>query len=100
MASTKTVSKGIRMTNEADEYYRDKPLNRIAEALIPHLESGRIVFDGEDLKIYGVSAGIMGEIEEIALLYGITLESMMRQFCDLLNNGTLVVEGGVLKVDL
>ena len=39
---------------------------------------------------------VMADIEEMALCFGITLEEMAGQFCEMLNDGSLVVEGGVL----
>ena len=40
---------------------------------------------------------VMMDIEEMALCFGITLEEMAGQFCEMLNDGSLVVEGGVLQ---
>lgn len=40
---------------------------------------------------------VMADIEEMALCFGITLEDMAGQFCEMLNDGSLVVEGGVLQ---
>lgn len=107
MASTKTVSKGIRITNEADEYYRHKPLNRIVEGLIPLFESGKLEFDGEGVKICGDMGAhtqnkgdytdVLADIESMALCFGLTLEEMTGQFCEMLNDGSLTVEGGVLQ---
>lgn len=103
MASSKTVAKGIRITNEAEEYYRDKPLNRIVEGLIPLFDSGKLTFDGAEVKISGsngVHTGKMEhffkEIESMASFFGISTEEMTGQFFELLNEGVLTVEEGRL----
>lgn len=103
MASSRTVAKGIRITKEAEEYYRDKPLNRIVEGLIPLFDSGKLTFDGEEVKISGdsgVHTDKMGfffkEIESMASFFGITTEEMTEQFFGMLNEGVLTVEEGRL----
>ena len=101
MASTKTRIKPIRIANETADYFEGKPLNRMVESIHHLLERGDISFDGEEIKISGgvYSPSIintMNDIEEMALCFGITLEEMAGQFCEMLNDGSLVVEGGVL----
>lgn len=122
MASTKTRIKPIRIANETADYFEGKPLNRMVESLHHLIETGKVSFDGEEIKIpdgvYSVttnsgntesvySGGVntnilntMTDLEEIAIMCGMTLEDLAGQFCEMLNDGTLTVEGGVLKVDV
>ena len=105
MASSKTISKGIRITNEAALYFDGMPLNRMVESMIPLLESGELVYDGEKLKISaksGVHTGnvdeIIGEFEEMASCCGMTLEEFVGGLFSLLEEGSIVIENGVLSV--
>ena len=104
MASSKTVSKGIRITNEAALYFDGQPLNRMVEGMIPLLESGALVYDGE-LKITGSNgvhtgdvAEIISEFDEMASCSGITLEELVGGLFSLLEEGSIVIENGVLSV--
>ena len=103
MPSTKTISKGIRITNEAALYFDGKPLNRMIEGLIPLLESGELVYDGENLKISPKSGvhtdsvdGIFGEFEEMASCCGMTTEEMIDGLFSMLEEGEIVIENGRL----
>ena len=104
MASTKTVSKGIRITNEAAEYFKDKPVNRMIECMIPLLESGELAFDGESLKISGNSGvhtkytDIVEEFDEMASCSGISLDDLVGGIFTLLEDGTLMIENGSIVV--
>lgn len=101
MASAKTKIKPIRIANETADYFEGKPLNRMVESLHHHLENGRVRFDGEDLQFGGLTGemqAIMSEIGEMSLCFGVTVENMLGQFCELLNDGVMTVDRGVLKV--
>lgn len=105
MASSRTVAKGIRITKEAEEYYREKPLNRIVEGLIPLFDSGKLTFDGEEVKISG-DGGVhtdkmeffFKEIEGMASFFGLSTEELTEQVYEMLNEGELTVEEGRLVV--
>ena len=100
MASTKTVSKGIRISNEAAAYYEGKALNRMVEAMIPLLESGKLSFDGESLKISGdsgVHTEIIEEFDEMASCSGISLDDLVSGLFTLLEDGSITIENGVLS---
>lgn len=100
MASTKTVSKGIRISNEAAAYYEGKALNRMVEAMIPLLESGKLSFDGESLKISGdsgVHTEIIEEFDEMASCSGISLDDLVTGLFTLLEDGSITIENGVLS---
>lgn len=99
MASTKTISKGIRISNEAAEYFKDKPLNRMIESMIPLLENGSLTFDGESLKISGAKiTDIVEEFDEMASCSGISLDDMVNGIFTLLEDGTLMIENGSIVV--
>ena len=104
MASTKTISKGIRISNEAAEYFKDKPVNRMVESMIPLLENGSLTFDGESLKISGDSGvhttitAIVEEFDEMASCSGISLDDLVNGIFTLLEDGTLMIENGSIVV--
>lgn len=103
MPSSRTISKGIRITNEAALYFDGMPLNRMVEGMIPLLESGELVYDGEKLKISAKSGTgkideIIGEFDEMASCCGMTLEKFVGGLFSLLEEGSIVIENGVLSV--
>lgn len=51
MASTRTTTRTIRIDNETADYFKEKALNRAVESLYGLLRSGKLTFDGEELKI-------------------------------------------------
>lgn len=108
MASSKTVSKGIRITNEAAEYFKDKPMNRMIESMIPLLESGELSFDGSELKIEsGVhsqkGAGIddlVSEMSEMAVCMGMEPGELTEGLFHLLEDGQITIVGKEILVEL
>lgn len=105
MASTKTVSKGIRITNEAAEYFKDKPINRIVEGIIPLLEVEKLVFDGDSLKIKTEKSVHTDEIiscvdnlKEMASCSGISYDDLVLGLSDLLEEGKIIIENGSVSV--
>lgn len=103
MPSSKTISKGIRITNEAALYFDGMPLNRMIEGMIPLLESGELVYDGEKLKISGKSGvhtgnveEAIGEFEEMAACCGMTTEELVGGLLSLLEEGAVVIDNGAL----
>lgn len=116
MASTKTRIKPIRIANETADYFEGKPLNRMVEGLCELLESGKITFDGENLKVEGVyteksekKSGIspnkdLEEIESMAKYFGMSTEEVLKGIYNGLNDGYLTVEDGKIvglpEVDL
>lgn len=103
MASSKTRIKPIRIANETADYFEGKALNRLVESVHHLLETGKMSFDGEELKISGEKgvytdkmSVFFKEIESMASFFGITTEEMTGQFFELLNEGVLTVEEGRL----
>lgn len=105
MASTKTTAKGIRISNEAAEYFADKPLNRMVEGLMERLMDGSVEFDGENLKICGsdgVHTGLnnLAEIESMALLSDMSLDDALKEVVRLMNEGILMLSGEGIEVEM
>lgn len=103
MASTKTVSKGIRIANEAAEYYRDKPLNRIVESLIPLIESGEVSVEGGEVKIQcsgGVHSSFeVEDIKSMCSLSGLPYEEAMKEVHRLMEEGILQLSSRGIDVE-
>lgn len=104
MASTKTRTKTIRLANDSADYYETVPLNRIAECTHHLLESGKLVFDGENLKIPSRGsvhtdnyASVIEEFDEMASCSGISLDDLVSGLFTLLENGSITIENGVLS---
>ena len=109
MASTRTTTRTIRITNETADYFREKPLNRAVESLYGLLTSGKMKFDGDELKIEcthqneeKTSSGVpqngknvctpktdLSEIEAMANLMSVPTERLLSDFRQLLEEGTL-----------
>ena len=111
MASTRTTSKGIRITNEAAEYYADKPLNRIVEGLIPYLKDGRVAYSDGEIKINGsadvhtasatppwVDDVYLADILNMASISGVATESLWEYLAGMLNEGELLFDNGSMRV--
>lgn len=99
MASTITRRKTIRIANETDDYFKDKPLNRMVECLQGLLESGRIEWNGEELIVNErakVPDKLIGELEEIGGYFEMTVEDLIREFVRMVNDGEICVEDKVL----
>jgi len=107
MASTRTTSKGIRISNEAAEYFSDKPLNRMVEQLMELMRSGMVGFDGESLKITG-SEGVHIEsstrdivpewrtdLDGMLSCCGIGFDEFMETVYGLVCEGTIDISDGV-----
>ena len=99
MASTITRRKTIRIANETDDYFKDKPLNRMVECLQRLLECGRLSWDGEELIVNDkvrLPDKLVDELEEIGGYFNMTAEEMIREFIRLLNEGEIVYEDKTL----
>lgn len=99
MASTITRPKAIRIKNEAADYFDKLPLNKIVNSLYELMVSGRVEFDGEDLKFKGCTptkATDIKDIEEMATLMRVPTETLLSDFRQLLEDGVLYYSGGKL----
>lgn len=109
MASTRTRTKTIRLANESADFYEKMPLNRIAECTHQLLESGKLKFDGSDLKIVSENGvhteknaeivSLVSEMDEMAGCCGVPLEDMVHQFFGMLEDGRLSFENGVMRAN-
>ena len=103
MASTITRPKAIRIKNEAADYFDKLPLNKIVNSLYELMLSGRVEFDGEDLKLKGCTPGKdkgvpadLKDIEEMAVLMRVPTETLLSDFRQLLEDGVLYYSGNRL----
>ena len=110
MASTRTRIKPIRVANETADYFEGKPLNRMVESLCELIQSGKIEFDGENLKVKGVYTQNSAENSSLSLnkwkIDERDLEDLdtMRNFCGgsvgvMIHLFDLAVNEGVLTYD-
>jgi len=88
MASSITVVRGVRISNEAAEYFQGKPLNRIIEKLVPLLRNGEMEYDGKAVKIdendlNDLIETITGEDKDVVMEIRINEET----FRDILSSG-------------
>ena len=97
MASTKTRIKPIRIANETADFFEGKPLNRYVECLHRMMESGEVVMDGEEVKV--PCGEVLREIGDYALMCNMTLEEMIVQFFNLMEDGSVVFENGRLEIN-
>lgn len=108
MASTKTRVKTIRISNESADYFENIPLNRAVESLYSLLQSKNATFDGENIHFGGVhtektknSESLSAELEDIEAmvgLFGISFEDFTVKLCEAMNDGTIYIDEGEIKV--
>jgi transcriptional regulator with XRE-family HTH domain len=114
MASTRTTTKTIRISNEVAEFFREKPLNRAVESLYELMAAGSLIFDGEEIKIgcvhqnseksassklendKNVCTPDYEQIVEMAILMNVTAEKLFSDIKDMLENGELYYSGSRL----
>lgn len=112
MASTKTRIKPIRIANETADYFEGKPLNRMVEGLCELLESGKITFDGENLKAesvytqnseeksslllkkWNIDEKDLEDLATMATFMGGSVGEMIHLFDEAVNEGAITYEGG------
>lgn len=107
MPSTKTISKGIRISNESAEYFEGKPLNRMVEGLMELLRSGELEYDGElKIKSCGVHTDIdtdapaYKDLRSMLSCFGKSMDEMIAEVDKCLDDGTLTIESGKLMCTL
>lgn len=116
MASTRTTTRTIRISNEVAEYFREKALNRAVESLYGLLTNGSLSFNGEEIKVECVHqnsekssssklendktvctpSNDMALIEEMASLMNVSTEKLLSDIKDMLENGELYYSGSRL----
>ena len=98
MASTKTRTRTVRISNESADYFEKLPLNRVIESVYTLILEKAMSFDGENLKILQKS-GLkpnedLKEIESMANFFGLSTEELLKGMCAGLMDGNLTVEKG------
>ena len=101
MASYTTRVKGVRLKNATDDYFKDKPLNKMVESLKDLLEAGKIDFDGEEIIICnGVNTPSLSPAGDELLSMLNCFKKSESEFLDdvtkLMNDGSLTYENGKL----
>ena len=98
MASTKTRTRTVRISNESADYFEKLPLNRVIESVYTLILEKAMSFDGEPSK-NDKNSGLtpnsdLKEIEDVALFFGISTEELLEGMCAGLMDGNLTVEKG------
>lgn len=106
MASSKTISKGIRIKKEVAEYFKDKPLNRYIEGLYEAIESGEIVCTEEGVyartvvqkeensAVDSVHTEYMNRLSVDAAPFGMSGEEFGNKLLDGVDSGAITYENG------
>ncbi len=98
MASSKTRTRTVRISNESADYFEKLPLNKVIEGVYTLISEKKATFDGENLKI-SEKSGLtpskeVKEIESMAVFFGFTLDEMLKMIYNGLNDGYLTIEDG------
>ena len=103
MASSKTISKGIRIKKETAEYFKGKPLNRYIESLQEAVERGEIEISdgeimcthqkGEETPEYKTRMNIAGAA------YGLSGAELAEKLMNAMDEGDIVYENGRFRAD-
>ena len=112
MASSKTVSKGIRIKNEVAQYFSGKPLNRYIESLYEHIQDGSIEEKEDSVYVHTKEIDNVpqnsekaeigdvhteSEIEKRLKMYGapfgLTGEELGNRLLDGMDSGQIMMEG-------
>ncbi len=108
MASSKTRTRTVRISNESADYFEKLPLNKVIEGVYTLISEKKATFDGENLKI-SEKSGLtpnkdLEEIESMAKYFGMSTEEVLKGIYNGLNDGYLTVEDGKIvglpEVDL
>lgn len=106
MASSKTKVKPIRIANETEEFFKDKPLNRYVESLHHHLDKGNLIVDGGNIiiakaykkNIYDdIPKDITSDLESMVVFFEGGMAGLMRAVDRMLNDGTLNTDFSIAK---
>ena len=83
-------------------------MNRILEGLVPLMRTGRVEFDGSELKIASENdvhtekndkiSGFASELEDMASCAGISMEDFVSSLYGMIENGTIVIGKTSLSV--
>lgn len=98
MASSKTRTRTVRISNESADYFEKLPLNKVIEGVYTLISEKKATFDGENLKI-SEKSGLtpnkdLEEIESMAKFFGMDGGELLKGVCEGLMDGNLTVENG------
>lgn len=110
MASSTTKTKTIRIANDTADFFEGKALNRLVECVHHLIESGKMTFDGEELKFSSqasvhicdkenevdTTSDAFVDLKSMTDYFGITMDSLMEMFDVALNEGSVVLNDGKL----
>ena len=101
MASTITKVKTIRVANETADFFEGVALNRLVECIHHAMESGKIEFDGTEMRILGGnSVNTAPEYEDLSGMmeyYGLTMDDFVKQSDAAFTEGTLTISDGKIE---
>lgn len=95
MASTITKTKTIRIANDTADFFEGKALNRLVECVHHLIESGKMTFDGEELKIMNDTPEYE-DLNGMVELFGMTMDDFIQQSDVALSEGVLTISEGKL----
>lgn len=87
----------IRVKNEAADYYRGRPLNRMVESLMRYLEEGQIEEVGGELVVKGafmVDKKIVDDLEMMGEMYDMSFDDMFKELHRAMDEGEIDIEDG------
>lgn len=98
MASSKTRTRTVRISNESADYFEKLPLNKVIEGVYTLISEKKATFDGESLKI-SEKTGLtpnkdLEEIDSMAKFFGMDGGDLLKGVCAGLMDGNLTVENG------
>ena len=99
MASSTTKTKTIRIANDTADFFEGKALNRLVECVHHLIESGKMSFDGEELKIMTGNDVHTPEYEDLKGMvefFGMTMDDFIQQSDVALSEGVLTISDGKL----
>lgn len=101
MSSNRTSTRTVRITNESQEFFREKPLNRYIEWLYEMISEGKIEEKDGNLSVHTsnveMSEEVYAEIKSMADYFQMSLDEFFLEVCNSMNEGLVVYEGGKFK---
>lgn len=103
MPSTRTISKGIRIKNEAAEYFKGKPLNRYIECLHESIESGEIeIIDDRIVCTHSKRETVpeyVSRMNVAGAAFGLSGEELADKLMNAMDSGAIILENGEFRAE-
>lgn len=98
MQNTSTITRPItiRVRNEAAEYFKGKPLNRMIESLMRYMERGQIEEVEGELIVKGafmVDKRIVKDLEIMCEMYDMSFDELFEELHRAMDEGEIDIEG-------